>query len=285
MMIIQHGELQVEYTVFGTGTTTVIALHGHSKDVFDFKSYGTENVRVIAMSLFHHGSSTFPAYRINSDPLKTAEFLAFVEGIIQIENVKDFHLMGFSQGGRFALKIFEYYAERVISFSLLSPDGIALDSFYDKAAKIRVNMFIMDYLENKPKIFLRTLFAIKKLGFVHSKVYELAVDFTQNKETMIRASRTWRNFRKIRSNPKLIGDLVLKHRTEFKLIMGKYDGIFPPANGYNFEKKAGLSGCVTLIESGHDFFKPSTKLLFNPLLPFVNNPYLCSKEKQDAEDS
>lgn len=281
---ISNGDLTIDYQVFGQGNIDVIALHGHSKTVYDFEDFGNKDVRVIAMHLFHHGNSSFPIERINKTPLRPEEFYDLVEEILQKENVKTFHLLAYSQGGRFALKLVEAYASSILSINLLSPDGIDLKGFYDRMAHKWYNLYFMQFLERNPRFFLGTIKIAHRLGFVHQKIVDLAEDFTKNKTRMLCASRTWRNFRNIQTSPARFGEIVQEHQIPTQILMGNRDGIFPPKIAHRFEKESGLQGIVKVLDCGHDFFKERAKLLFIPLLPFPNNGYICSKPLEHAED-
>ena len=111
---IQIGELILGYKIFGTGERTVLALHGHSKSPEDFNGFQQSNTRVVALELFHHGSSYFPPKRINKKPINESEWLALMELLFEKENFNDFHLVAYSQGGRFALKTYELFPKMVV---------------------------------------------------------------------------------------------------------------------------------------------------------------------------
>lgn len=261
-------DISLAYEVYGKGKNTIIALHGHSKSPEDFRFLATEENRIISFHLFHHQHSEFPENRIFKNPLKETEFNSLFEKLLDLESVEQFHLLAYSQGGRFALKIYEYHATKVKTLSLLSPDGIDLNGFYDRAARRRVPLKMMEFFEKNPVWFLRTMRLAKVFRKIHPKVIELAEDFTQSKERMIQASRTWRNFRKIQTPPVVFGQLVLRYKTPVRIVMGRYDGIFPPAIAERFLKEAFLDLKPDVIDCGHDFFRDNTKELFRHLLPF-----------------
>ena len=264
------GNLQLAYCVFGNGKTPIIALHGHSKSPKDFESLGSEDLRVLAPSLFHHGDSRFPTRRINRDPLKSEEFKSLIESVIHREKVEKFHLLAYSQGGRFALKILECCPEKVQSMTLLSPDGIDLHGFYDRSAQSKFNQRMMRVFEYQPRLLYNFIRFANVIGATNDKVVQLAKGFTQNKESMKVASRTWRNFRAIRTLPEDAGELIREHHIPFQIIMGEFDGIFPPKIAHRFVEQAGLDkDAVKVIQAGHDFFKEDAFAQVKNLLPFL----------------
>ena len=128
----------------------------------------------------------------------------------------------------------------------------------------------MEYFERKPKLFLHVVKFTKKLGKVNGKVVELSEHFSNSRDTMVLASRTWRNFRSIKSQPEKIGALIMDYQTPFSLYMGEFDGIFPPKKGATFLQNAGLDKThLRVLKCGHDFFKPETIQLYKNELPFM----------------
>lgn len=265
---VYYQDICLAYEVYGNGPNVIVALHGHSKSPNDFEFLATSENKVISVHLFHHQHSEFPENRIHKNPLKEEEFDALFQQILAEEKVEQFHLIGFSQGGRFALKIFEIHPQAVRSFTLLSPDGIDLKGFYDRASHHRSKLKLMEFFEKKPHLLLSTLKLVRRFRSIHPKVLDLASDFTQSKERMIQASRTWRNFRNIQTPPIVFGQLVNRFKTPVQIIMGRYDGIFPPKIAERFFKEAFLDLKPTLIDCGHDFFKEEVKELYRHLLPF-----------------
>lgn len=265
---VYYQDLSLAYEVYGKGQNVIIALHGHSKCPRDFEFLASEENKIISVHLFHHQHSEFPENRIFKNPLQEEEFDALFQQILDEEGISLFHLIAYSQGGRFALKIFELHAQRVKTISLLSPDGIDLKGFYDRAAKRNSPLKLMEFFENNPNWFLHTLRLARIFRKIHPKVLDLAKDFAQNKDRMIQASRTWRNFRKIRTSPIVFGQLVTRFKTPVRIIMGRYDGIFPPIIAERFLKEAFLDLKPDVIDCGHDFFRDNTKELFRNLLPF-----------------
>lgn len=286
MESVTYNELTLAYQVFGSGQTVVVALHGHSKSPADFETFVLPNIRIIAPSLFHHGHSIFPQERINKSPLKADEFYALMQLILAKEHVDQFHLIAYSQGGRFALKLAEKWIDQLQSFTLLSPDGIDQNGFYQRASTRKINWALMSHFERYPNHFYTTMKWIKKLGLVNEKVVDLSSELSKSKWHMACASQSWRNFRKINTNPRIIGKLIADQQLNFKIFMGKYDGIFPPKMAYNFVREAGLpDNSVKVIDCGHDFFKKEAIQLYKNQLPFLNNGYIYSHEKADATHS
>ncbi|MFT5581456.1 MAG: pimeloyl-ACP methyl ester carboxylesterase [Psychromonas sp.] len=155
MRKVKYNDIQQEYTTFGAGDAYVIALHGHGQSVEDYKFFNHEKNTIVALDLIHHGNSYFPEKRISKNPLSQEEFLTLFNAILFQLNIDKFHLMAFSQGGRFALKIMETMPKNILSCSLLSPDGIQLNGFFEKASNKKWCRAAMRFFEKHPKTFYR----------------------------------------------------------------------------------------------------------------------------------
>ena len=128
-------QLSLQYFVFGEGETDVICLHGHGRTADDFKFIASPSRRVISIHLFYHGNSIFPEERIESNPLQLEEFLQLFKQLLIQENISRFHLFAFSQGGRFSLCLTPTFAQRIITLTLIAPDGMDNQSFYNWSSR------------------------------------------------------------------------------------------------------------------------------------------------------
>jgi pimeloyl-ACP methyl ester carboxylesterase len=283
MKKVEHLELKLAYEVYGSGSTVVLALHGHSRSPDDFKELASSELKIIAPSLFHHGHSEFPKNRINKAPIKSEELELLLDKILEEEQVQNFHLIAYSQGGRFALKMLEYYPKRIHSVNLLAPDGINLNGVYDKATRNKFNRLFMKLFEKQPFLFKVAVWLGIRFNLASSKFFDLAKNISKSKRQMLLASETWRNFRELQSEPRRVGELVKEYNIPFQIIMGEYDGIFPPRVALKFAADARLQKeVVKVIKSGHNFFKQETIKEFLPLLPFKSNGYICLKDSVNA---
>lgn len=267
---IEHNNLILEYFIFGEGSTDVICLHGHGRTANDFEFIGSETRRVISIHLFYHGNSYFPEERIESKPLQAEEFIQLFKKLLKTELVKKFHLFAFSQGGRFSLSMLPFFWKNILSVTLISPDGMDNNSFYNWSSRRKLARMLFKSWENNPKKLKRLSQIAVKLGLMRPKVKSFVDDFTNSKVKFKRASLTWRAFREIQPDPKVIGEIIRDKHIPFRIIMGSYDQVIRPQQAYAFEKKCGISGHVVEIKNGHNFFKPTSINKFRHLLPFLD---------------
>jgi len=269
--LLRSGRLQLEYFCYGEGEKTIVCLHGHGRPASDFDFVTGEGRRVISLNLFHHGNSTFPEDSIEQDPLRNTEFIQLFEELLNVEKVERFHLFAFSQGGRFSLCLLPYFADRLETVTLISPDGMDNYSFYNWSSRQKWARRIFKRFEKDPsrlKIYSSVGYRIK---LVRPKVRAFIDEFSSKKEDFIRASRTWRNFRMLQPNEQAISEAIKKYKFPFLIIMGSFDQVIRPKQAYKFAGRIKALNCVKEIPNGHHFFKPSSINKFLPLLPFLEH--------------
>lgn len=262
-------DLELEYLIFGDGPEIIICLHGHGRSAHDFQFLSSEKRKIISINLFFHGKSVFPEERIEKDPLRVEEFIHLFGKILENENVSHFHLLAFSQGGRFSFCLIPFFSKNLLSVTLISPDGMDNNSFYNWSSRQKWARRLFVNFEKKPSKLIRLSSVAAKTKLMRPKVKAFVHQFASDSTTFKRASATWRAFRIMLPNNKAISDALKKDNIPFKIIMGTYDQVIRPKQAYSFAQKIGFPNCVVEIPNGHDFFKKSSINKFIHLLPFV----------------
>lgn len=262
-------DFKLSYQVFGEGNQTVICLHGHGRSSDDFHFLAQNNLRVISIDLFFHGESLAPKSRITRNPISWSEIQPVFEKLFIEEKIAQFHVLGFSQGGRFALLLLEYLPERIQSFTLLAPDGLNNKSFYNWSSRRRFFRSLFIRWQKKPEKLQKLANTAVKLKMMRPKVRDFVHHFSSDSETMKRAANTWMAFRKLQPNPIKTVEIIRSLPIELNIIMGKYDQVIRPIQAKIFLKNDGLPEKIIQIENGHDFFKPSSIEKFVDYLPFL----------------
>ncbi|MAO32496.1 MAG: hypothetical protein CL824_03225 [Crocinitomicaceae bacterium] len=266
--IIHFNQLKIEYLVFGSGKECILCMHGHGRSANDFEFLENKDRKVISINLFHHGNSYFPDSRIEKKPIKIDEFYEMIINILDKENMSSFHCFAFSQGGRFILALLPYLKNQIRSITLLSPDGMDNNSFYNWSSRRKLLRELFISWEEKPQRLRKISDIAVKLRLMRPKVRDFVYKFTSDPQTMKRASKSWRSFRSIMPNTKVIGQTIKEQNIPLLIIMGEFDKIIRPSQAYRFIKKCKLKESVMEIKCGHDFFKKETVNLFKPHLLF-----------------
>lgn len=269
--IVSKADLKLEYFIFGSGEEIIICMHGHGRNASDFEFIAGDNRRVISIHLFHHGNSHFPIERIEQEPLQSKEFIALFKLILENESINQFHLFAFSQGGRFSLCLIPYFADKLKTITLISPDGMDNKSFYNWSSRRRWARNIFRYFEKDPSRLSTYSEIARRICIMRPKVASFVSEFSSNQDSFIRASRTWRTFRTVKPDYKAINETLQINKIPFLIIMGSYDQVIRPKQAYKFARLIGQQKNVVEIPNGHNFFKSTSINKFIHLLPFMEH--------------
>ena len=185
---------------------------------------------------------------------------------LEAEMVDHFHLFAFSQGGRFTLALLPDYIDRIETVTLISPDGMDNNSFYNWSSRQKWARALFTRWEAHPSRVIRMSKVAQRLGLMRPKVGEFVRQFASDKKTFKRASDTWRTFRNVLPDEDKIAAALHKKQIPFRIIMGTYDQVIRPKQAYAFAKRIGRPDCVKEINNGHNFFKESAIKRFEDLL-------------------
>lgn len=265
MKHVEFKEYKLSYFTFGTVGEHVLCFHGHGRTGRDFEFLAERNVQVIAVNLFFHEKSNLP----DSKPLNWKIVNVLLKLILHKEGVQHIHGLAYSQGGRFALKFFENNHQLFKSLTLLAPDGLSDKSIYSWSSRRLFFQTVFLGMSKKPESIQLLTKLVSMTGLMRPKVRDFVYKFTEDKEVMQRAARAWSAFSSIRPNAKKIGTFIREHNITFKLIMGSHDQIIRPVQGELFLNEAQLNTKLTIIPTGHNFFKDDVIKYLLPELIFL----------------
>lgn len=265
--IVKKDDLQLEYFTYGSGNETVVCMHGHGRSAHDFDFIASEKRRVISIHLFFHGESLFPEERIEKQPLKTNEFIELFKLILLQEKIERFHLLAFSQGGRFSLVTLPFFSKEILTFTLIAPDGMDNNSFYNWTSRQKWARRIFKGFEGDPSRLITMSNIATKVKLMRPKVKTFVHEFASDKHAFKRASSTWRAFREVLPDNFAISKAIKENKIPFRIIMGTHDQVIRPKQAYAFVEKLGLKKTVVVeIDNGHNFFKKSSISKFKDLI-------------------
>src|SRR5690606_9316672 len=104
------GGISMQYAVWGTGKTPLLAFHGFSRSHRDYTAF-TKNMSaeftIYAFDLSFHEATTIGDRKPDKEPLQPEELKTFFENFLNHIQADKAWLMGYSLGGRIALKLAE----------------------------------------------------------------------------------------------------------------------------------------------------------------------------------
>ncbi len=247
--------IQLAYKTMGSGDEVMLLFHGfgHVKEELEFVIYHlSTHFRVILIDLPGHGESEWNENLRSNRPISKQEWKEMIERITRNENVKRFHLVGYSLGGRMALVTAEVLSKRISSLTLFSPDGLYKSPWYrfgnDWAVGRKVLKFALKQAKNSVSIVNYAakwkLLPKDKAKFVTYQLEDhrrLAMIF----QVWNALRMCWPNLDKIFSNAPF-------HTT---IVFGKKDPIILPRYGDRLKKFSQSSIRILIAPLGHRTLK------------------------------
>lgn len=265
---VQQEDLLLTYEVYGEGNNVILCFHGNDRSAKDFKFLASSERKIISIWLFFHGDSMFSNQRLHQQLLSTLEVKSLIEMILINEKVSQFHLLAYSQGGRFALCLFPHFANKINSFTLIAPDGLNDHNFYSWSQRQAWARRLYIRWIKKPEKLRKIVKWLVKCKIIAPKMIEFMNHYTEDKAIMIKAYKTWAGFRKLRPNSSLIKIELKDNQTPFRLIIGRYDQIITVKSARHFLKKINKEKTLIIIPFGHDVFKPHILPILKENLPY-----------------
>ena len=247
------GGLSMQYATWGTGKNVLLAFHGFSRSHRDFLSF-TKNLQsdftIYAFDIFFHEDTTIGNRQPDKDPLLPEELKTFFTDFLNSINAYKVWLMGYSLGGRIALKMAEIMPEKIGGLYLFAPDGLVINSWYALLSFSAPGRALFRFFINQNAFFLKLLEFIHKIGLISEKRKIFVLAHVRTPEMQWQVYNVWTFLRKIEPKMKTLGSTLSGNGITADLFMGKYDRIIPVKNAKRF-KKTFPKLRIHVIESGH----------------------------------
>jgi pimeloyl-ACP methyl ester carboxylesterase len=243
---LHYNQSSIHYQCYGTGTP-VVCFHGFGLNHSHF-SHLAEVVPdhcFIAFDLPYHGSTDW----------KEGNYCfpeQWKDIILSCPEIGDnpFILLGYSIGGRLALTLLPYFAERIIRVILLAPDGLYMHPAYWFATQTKLGNNILKKVTRNPTSFLRVIHFAEKTTLFPKSTLKFSKSVLGNDQLREVLYKAWTGFRHFK--PQLSD--IIKKINQFKIpiimVYGKYDTTINMAPGKAFHQKITSSRWVVL-ETGH----------------------------------
>ncbi|MFN6380036.1 MAG: alpha/beta hydrolase [Flavobacteriales bacterium] len=250
--------LKIAYRIYGSGDEVIIGFHGfgHPKEDFSLiAEHIPQHQRLIAVDVPGHGESFFHPKREKNEPISKQEWRDLIVQICKNEDVKAFHLCGYSLGGRMSLVTLEVLPEMVLSATLFSPDGLMKSTLYKFGNENWVGRkllhFALDHGHHSIKIVTLVgklrLVPMTKVNFVKYQL-ENHDRLSKVKSVWSALSLCWPDFEKIFNENFQLKKLVIA--------FGKHDPIIPPHHGKALDLyKKNYPIFIELLPLGHRTLK------------------------------
>ena len=237
MEFVRHAAGKLAYRRFGSGSEVWIFFHGFGQchqDMLSFDKLRTSKQSYLFVDLIYHGQSS---WNTSEKALKKEEWKTILLSLLQQESIDTFHLVGYSMGGKFALLSYELLPERIISLSLLAPDGIKTGLWYSMSNYPSGIHPLFKQVVFRPKRFFTLVDGLKTAGLLQKSLVKFVKTQLETRSKRAQAYLVW----------KVLGGLHLQLGTIIRqlrqrpipvtLVLGEFDRMVSPKNLERFTAK------------------------------------------------
>lgn len=267
--LFDHDGICLEYFSFGSGPFVMLAFHGFGNEASDFrvfeKSLGSR-YRIYSFSLPYHGKS-----RMNEQSgmqgISPEQLQKFFRAFLETLGEHAFSLLGYSIGGKIALKLIELFPENVADVILLAPDGIKVSPWYRFVTGTRAGQWIYRRLMLHPRRFMYYVTGLEKLRLVNTRTARFVKGSLGTQEMRELVFLTWMSLRRLNPDISSVLAIINDRKLNLHLFFGKYDRIIPASIGIQFAKRMQNPEALQLVDAGHQLVKDSMNDELSKLFP------------------
>lgn len=256
--LFHSGGISMQYATWGTGKTPLLAFHGFSRSRRDYASF-TKNLQeeftIYAFDLFFHETSSIGDRKPDKEPLQPEELKTFFENFLKHIHAGKAWLMGYSLGGRIALKLAEIMPDKIGGLYLFAPDGLIVNRWYAILSFSAPGRALFRFFIKHNSFFLGMLHFIFRVGLIGEKRKIFVLAHIKSPKMQWQIYNVWTFLRKIDPKIKNLESVLAEKRITVDLFMGKYDRVIPIKSVKRL-KKSFPDLKVHLLESGHIMLTP-----------------------------
>lgn len=253
---IQHTHTQFHYRKYGSGSKLVFAFHGYGRDSYTF--YFTERLlgkqyTVIAIDLPFHGLTewdkelTFhPEYMVQVIQEIRKQYNALHEPFV---------LMGFSMGGRIALKLAEIMHRHIERVVLIAPDGLKVNFWHWLGTRTWAGNRLLQYTIHHPQWLLKLIAFAERTGLINRSIAGFVHYYVDDEAQRLILFRRWTTMRKFVPGLRKLKRYIRKHEIKVRMLFGKHDKVILYTSGQAFA--AGMEAHIKMqvIDAGHNLLQ------------------------------
>lgn len=254
--LLNYKNSQISYCCFGTGSKPVLCFHGYGEEADSYhflEKYAGTEFRFYSIDLPLHGKTQWKE-GLNFTP---HDLQQIVEHILHPDNQQpvtsnqQLTLVGFSLGGRMALRLYQSQPNKIEKLILLAPDGLKVNCWYWLATQTWIGNRLFAFTMKHPGWFFGFLKLLNKLKLVNASIFKFVNHYIGDKEVRQLLYERWTTLRKVKPDLEVIKEFARTNNIPVRLIYGQHDRIILSSVGEKFKK--GIEGqCdLSIIRSGH----------------------------------
>lgn len=222
---ITIGKHSLKYTIWQGGPDVLLCFHGFGQDHTVYKSVYEalkETHSVYSFDLPFHGESDFAKLE---RPLTPYDWLEFMQLFFEREAVKNFEVMGYSMGGKYAMITTQLFPKSVKHLHLLAPDGITTHFSYKFSTYPFIFRKLFKTQIKHPWFFNGLVKFIRSLRLMNNYTLRFAESQMNTEPKRAQVYRTWVLLRHFLPELKLLAQSVNHEQAKVSFYLGQYDKV------------------------------------------------------------
>lgn len=214
------------YRKTGSGDTVVLWFHGFGQNHQAFDKISephSQKFTHYTFDLFFHGNSAW----VGGGAIEKLKWKELIQLFLDQTGIKNFSIVGFSIGCRFAVTLAEQFPDRVRNLIMLAPDGIQFRFWYWFATYPYLCRKLFQRIVTKPAFWNRLLSFLEVTRLIDRKLLRFAQRQMDTQQKRDQVYHAWVNFRHLKSNTTGLALLVDGHKIIITLIAGTRDKVVP----------------------------------------------------------
>ena len=243
----------IAYKKYGHGDRYILCFHGFGQAGYRWgilEPFLGKQFTLIAFDLPFHGDTQW-----NEKENFTPEQLVDIIDMIVPKKQQKIYLLGYSMGGRIALRLLQQIPERVQKAVLLAPDGLHKNFLYRFATHTVVGRNLFYKSMKNPTLLFSIAKKLQARGAISKVQIDMAQYYMGSEASRMAIYHRWMGTRLFQPDLNRIRSLIVKYHIPVVMVFGKSDKIIIADKGILFTKGLEKYTTVKLLDTGHYFLR------------------------------
>lgn len=240
------------YHRFGHGAEWLFCFHGYGEDAGSFLVFEEllkSKFTFIVIDMPFHGQTDWK----EGLSFSTKELIEVINLIKPAQ--EPMSLLGYSMGGRVALRLTEVIPQLIKRTVVVAPDGLHRNKWQWLSTQTLIGNRLFDHTMRHPFWMFRFMDIAGKWGLFNKSILKFVHHYLDDAEQRLALYRRWTTLRELRPNLALLERSITKYKIPVRMLFGKYDSVILTKHGTSFSKKGKGHIVIKEIEAGHQLLR------------------------------
>lgn len=212
------------YSVWGHGTKHLLCFHGYglNRDFYLPLVSHLPSYTIYSFDLFFHGDSQWMSSKNYVGKYDLNECIRL---FLEKHQISEFQILGYSMGARFALSVFESFAEHTQKVILMAPDGISFNFWFAFATYNGISNALFKWVVMSPPLLYILRNTLKSMGWIDKSVSKFVMQELDTPTKRLRVYHSWTYFCKLQLGKELDEKKLQQYSYKMILVLGTLDKI------------------------------------------------------------